>query len=174
MQKAQKNTNNLSPRWNHRKHDWEGFLEVIQVSLENCQERKFTTSLVNLFQYLTSLTMEESRPYIHWNFCLVAGKFFSCHFTAHIWCKHASLVQSSILQHERQVVPSSDEVHISAYPSHISNMCGSGQRRGLKNQLKLAKLLNENKSAVFPQKWFKGHRDVSNISQFSILWNHFL
>lgn len=58
--------------------------------LRNCQGRKFTTSLGNLFQCLTALTMEEFLPYTSLAaplLCLAAEKFSSCHFSAHIWSK---------------------------------------------------------------------------------------
>lgn len=43
---------NVSLAWHQRKPGWKGFLEVIQVSLENCQGDKFVISLSNLFQCL--------------------------------------------------------------------------------------------------------------------------
>lgn len=43
---------NVSLAWHQRKPGWKGFLEVIQVSLENGQGDKFIISLSNLFQCL--------------------------------------------------------------------------------------------------------------------------
>lgn len=148
-QKTQKNTNNLSPRWNHRKNEWKGFLEVIQVSLENCQGRKFPTSLVNLFQCLTTLSMEEFLPYMSLAFlllCLVAGKFSSRHFTHYILSKSGA--KFSFTAWKESLFPYPIKSTFLLIPV-TSVTCGVQDKEEVKkNQLKLTTLINENKSQL--------------------------